>query len=171
MILDFIKRRYDSEIEKITSLDSRASNLIGFVSVVVGLIIGGGAFKISIIAGRVELWFPFFGGIILLLLSIFFGLASFRTRNWAEAPDFNTLFNVLTDPVQYDPNQYNYDNILKANAQAMIEATTNTSRRNRVKIDHMDRSWWFLIFGLISVGIFLGIFAFGGGAIQNDRLR
>ena len=63
MILEFIKRRYEAEIEKITNLDGKANNLIGFVAVVVGLIVGGGAFKISIISAHIELWSPFFGGL------------------------------------------------------------------------------------------------------------
>ena len=168
MILEFIKRRYEAEIEKITNLDGKANNLIGFVAVVVGLIVGGGAFKISIISAHIELWSPFFGGITLLLLSIFFGLFSSRIRNWAEAPDFNTLFTVLTNPDQYDPAEYNYQNLLKANAQAMIYATTYNVSRNKQKISHLDKSWRFLIFGLVLVGIFLAIFAFSGAAVQND---
>jgi hypothetical protein len=169
MIVEFIKRRYDAEIEKITNLDGKANNLIGFVAVVVGLIVGGGAFKISIIAAHIELWSPFFGGIALLLLSIFFALFLSRIRNWAEAPDFNTLFTVLTSPDQYDPTLYNYQNVLKANAQAMIDATTNNVSTNKQKISHLDKSWWLLIFGLVLVGIFLGIFASSGAAVQNDK--
>jgi hypothetical protein len=35
MILEFIKRRYDAEIEKITNLDGKANNLIGFVEILI----------------------------------------------------------------------------------------------------------------------------------------
>ena len=164
MILDLIRGRYDSEQEKLTNLDGKASNLIGFVSVVVGLIVGGGAFKLSIIAGTFYLWLPYFGGVVLLLASIFFGLKAFAIRNWLVAPDVNALFPILADT----NNSYSYDTVLKATAGAMVTALSDTESKNKNKSDHIDHSWWLLIFGLIAVGIFLGIFAFSGAAIQND---
>jgi hypothetical protein len=169
MILEFIKRRYDGEMEKITSSDSKASNLIGFVSVVIGLVVGGGAFKISVIAAQIYLWPFYFGGVVLLLLSIFFGLRSFIIRNWKVAPEVQALLDILMDTTTpYTEQQYGI--ILKASAKAMVEATTHTELKNKAKADYIYSSWRFLIIGLVLMGIFLAIFAFSGAAVQNDKL-
>ena len=42
VIFELIKRRFDNEGERTNSLDGKAGNFVGFVSVVVGLLLGGG---------------------------------------------------------------------------------------------------------------------------------
>jgi hypothetical protein len=44
LIFDLIKRRFDAERDTSNNLDSKASSLIGFVSIVVGLVLGGEAY-------------------------------------------------------------------------------------------------------------------------------
>ena len=43
LIFDLIKRRFDGEIDRANKLDSKAGSMVGFVSVVVGLTLGGGS--------------------------------------------------------------------------------------------------------------------------------
>ena len=43
LIFDLIKRRFDSETDRLNNLDSKASSLVGFVSIVVSLVLGGGS--------------------------------------------------------------------------------------------------------------------------------
>ena len=41
LIFDLIKRRFGGEIYRANELDSKAGNMAGFVSVVIGLLLGG----------------------------------------------------------------------------------------------------------------------------------
>ncbi len=46
LIFELIKRRLDNEWRRINDLDSKANNLVGFVSVVISLLLGAGNFRI-----------------------------------------------------------------------------------------------------------------------------
>ncbi len=74
LVFELIKRRWDSISQHTSTLDTKAASLIGFVSIVVGLLVGGGTFEVSEIASLYFLYIPYFASIAFLLSSIIFGL-------------------------------------------------------------------------------------------------
>lgn len=162
LIFELIKRRYDSEMDKIASLDNKSASLIGFVSVVVGLIVGGGSFKFSIIASELYLSVPYFFSVGSLLFSIFMGLRAFRNRNWLVAPNVVELLINKTQP------NVSYSQVLQETGNVMVDAIIDATDKNRARADNINRSWIALIAGLLSVFIFLMIFVLSGAAVIND---
>jgi hypothetical protein len=128
-------------------LDSKAGNLIGFISVVVGLLLGAGALKIEAMTSD---YFPsviFFVGIGILLASIGLALASFRVRTWIAVPNVTTLINNYTTVP--------YDEVLKRNGGEMAKAVVDSVIQNDNKANLLRVSWYFLISGLCTMFIFV----------------
>jgi hypothetical protein len=160
LIFELIKDRYDKELDKIANFDNKASSLVGFVSIVVGILLGGGTFKLSVIASYYYLAVPYFIGIGVLLVSIFFSLRAYRIRQWRIVPNVAVLLEKYTDRP--------YQNVLRTNGATMAEAIKGFEKQNKDKADNINNSWKLLIAGLSIVFIFLMIFTFSGAAIQND---
>jgi hypothetical protein len=71
LIFELIKGRPDNEWRRINDLDSKANNLVGFVSVVISLLLGATAFKLSsALKCNIDLSILYFIGIGLLLAQI-----------------------------------------------------------------------------------------------------
>ena len=155
LIFDLIKRRYDTENNRITNLDSKAASLIGFVSVVVGLVVGGGTFKISIISAYFHLFITYFTGIGVLLSSIFCGLMAYKERKFLVAPNIQTLVKKYKDKP--------YSTTLRKNAMAMDAAIQDMERTNKRKANYITVSWILLIAGFVIVFIFVMMFAWPNG--------
>ena len=98
LIFELIKRRWDSISQHTSTLDTKAASLVGFVSIVVGLVVGGGTFEVSVIASSYLLYITYFASIAFLLSSIFFGLKAFKEkRNYAiVVPDIRVLLEKYT---------------------------------------------------------------------------
>jgi hypothetical protein len=156
LIFELIKRRYDSVSQNVSTLDTKAAQLIGFVSVVVGLVVGGGAFPVSKIVTSYTLYIPYFASLALLLTSISFGLKAFREkRGFLTAPDVQVLLKKYTEP------NVLYSDVLQTSGLAMVDAIVNNERSNRQKARDINWSWIFLLGGLGSLLILLVLSAFG----------
>ena len=93
LIFDLIKRRFDSESDRTKNLDDKAGNLVGFVSVLVGLLLGAGSIlsggeilKSSILISSLGLNLPYFVGVASLLTSIGCALIALKIRRWITVP-------------------------------------------------------------------------------------
>jgi hypothetical protein len=161
LIFDLIKRRYDDVLKDINALDTKSASLIGFVSVVAGLIIGGGTFDISAIAKSYILYIPYFLSIGFLIASILFGLKAFRQRNYPVAPNVEVLLK------RYTKRDILYSDVLRTSSTAMVEAINIIEKSNRKKADDINRSWVLLILGLGIVLVFLMIFIFSATSLDN----
>ena len=93
MIFELIKRRYDSEWNRVKDLESKANNLIGFVSIIVGLLLGSGTFKLSAALLYSLVSIPYFLGVGILLVSIEFALGAVRVRRYGALPDVRDLLD------------------------------------------------------------------------------
>jgi MFS family permease len=150
LIFELIKRRLDDESARTDNLDGKASNLIGFVSVVVGLLLGTGTFTLPVIADNFSYSIPYFGSIVLLLVSIVIGLFAFRVRQWIVVPDVNYLLEEYTSKP--------FSEVLKPNAVEMANAVSDAEKKNGSKADLINWSWYFLIAGLALMLVFLLIY-------------
>lgn len=148
LIFDLIKRRFDAEGERTSSLDGKAGNLVGYVSVVVGLLLGGGGlfsggaiFKSSLLVssshGNSLIYFI---GVALLLGSIGLSLTALKVRRWITVPNVQTLISdYITLP---------YSEVLQRNAVEMANAVSNAEKQNNSKGKLIEWSWYLLISGL-----------------------
>jgi hypothetical protein len=155
LILELVKRRYDGVLQNASALDTKAATLVGFVSVVVGLIVGGGTFDVSVIAGSILLYVPYFTSIVILLASIFFGLQAYREkRNYPIVPDVRALLS------KYTRENVSYSQVLRSTAGTMDYYIEVIERSNEQKAHDINKSWYLLLIGLVSVLVLLVFFTF-----------
>jgi Na+/phosphate symporter len=142
LIFDLVKRRLDGESTRLSNLDSKATNLIGFISVVVGLLLGGSAFAPAGISNQ-ALSVPYFVGISLLITSIILALLATKVMKWIAIPDVEYLRQEYT--------KLAYGEVLRRNAGEMINAVMDAEKKNNKKAQLIGWSWYCLVGGLIIV--------------------
>jgi hypothetical protein len=164
LIFELIKRRFDGEGERTNSLDGKAGNLVGFISVVVGLFLGGGSLlsggnisNSSALFSNHLLASLYFIGVGSLLLSIGSALCALRVRKWITVPNVNTL---ISDYVTLPCSE-----VLRRNAGEMAKAVSKTEEQNNSKAKFIEWSWYLLIAGLSIMFACAMIFAVTGSMI------
>lgn len=161
LLFELIKRRLDNEGQRTNDLDNKASNLIGFTSVVVGILLGAGTFKLSSLLSAPGLSVLYFIGIGILLLSVVLALGGFKVRSWSDVPDVLYVIKEYT--------KLRYDEVLQRNAGEMAKVVSDSENKNNRKAHLINYSWYFLIAGLSLVFIFVIAFiAAGAGISTND---
>lgn len=90
LIYDLINNRYCLEWKRISDLDGKASNVIGFIGIILSLYAGLGSFLLDKIRTN-EFYIYFFViflvGIILLMCSILYGLKTYNIKEWTVVPN------------------------------------------------------------------------------------
>ena len=150
LIFDLIKRRFDGEIDRANKLDGKANNMVGFVSVVIGLTLGGGSaltggnlFKDLSLLTNQNSTILYFVGITVLLISIGCALIALKVRKWTVVPNVNTLIEKYT--------KLDYSEVLKRNAGEMRHSITSSEKKNKNKAKFIDLSWYALLLGLVLI--------------------
>ena len=156
LILNLIERRYDYELQRTTDFDSKASGLIGYVTIVTGLLVGLGTFDILDKLSKVEFFVPYFSGIGLLLFSIVSSLMAIRIKKYTVVAEFGPLREVLGDPA------FEYRSVIRRVFISFGNAIANNSVQNDDKARWIQRSWFSLIMGLILVLTYVMIFLYEG---------
>jgi hypothetical protein len=155
LIYDLVKRRYDSEWQRINNLDGKANSLVGYISLVTGFLLGSATFAMSsALICRPALSSVYFCGIGILIVSIVLALLATRIRKWPNVPDVKFLLEKYTS----EP----YDVVLKTNAATMADAISDIEAQNKEKAMYINRCWYFLICGLILVFVFVILFTVTG---------
>lgn len=155
LIYDLIKRRYDSEWQRINNLDGKANSLVGYISLVTGFLLGSATFAMSsALICRPLLSSVYFCGIAVLIASIVLALLATRVRIWPNVPNVKVLLESYTTQP--------YDVVLKTNAATMAEAISEIEVQNNEKATYINRCWYFLIGGLILVLVFVILFTVTG---------
>jgi uncharacterized membrane protein HdeD (DUF308 family) len=90
-ILDFVEKRYNFELQRLRDLDTKASNLIGYVSVITTLILGIGAFGFLSNLSEKSYSIIYFVGIFALVSSITVSLVSMMARRYEFRPTFDDI--------------------------------------------------------------------------------
>jgi hypothetical protein len=157
LLLDLVKRRYDSEVQRINDLDSKANNMTGYVSIVISLLIGTGTFGVL---GKLSIfvyYIPYFIGIILLAVSFLFSLSAIAIRKYPFVPKPETLIEVyLTKKSRV---------VTRKVLATMAAAVTNIREQNEDKALKITFSWGFLIAGLVAILIFALVLALSNNVI------
>jgi hypothetical protein len=161
LIFDLIKRRYDSELEINNSFDTKASSLVGFVSILIGLLFVSGTFELSVITSNPILSTSYFLGTSLLVGSIIFSLLAFRIRRFIIVPDVNQLLNDYSDRP--------YLEVLKRTGATMQVAVEDIEKKNADKAKWIRISWYSLMVGIVILFVFLGLYATIGMEIKNAQ--
>jgi hypothetical protein len=161
LILDLVKRRYDSELARTKDLDSKAGSLIGFVSVVVGLLVGLGTIDLLSKLVKLEYSIPYFLGIGILLLSIVISLFSIKVRKWPFVPSVVPLTN------KYFSIPYKL--AIKRIAKTMAWAVTVMELKNNGKARLINWSWYLLILGLSFVLLFVIVTTATGNLVMTGN--
>lgn len=150
LIFELIKSRYDDELEKINSMDNKASSLAGFISILVGLVFVSGSFELSVIASNIILSIPYFLGTGLLVYSILFAMLAFRIRTYKIAPDVDVLLKKYTTK--------EFTEVLRTNAATMKKAVEDMEEKNHDKAEWISLSWYFLMVGIGIIFIFFALY-------------
>ncbi|HEX6294533.1 MAG TPA: hypothetical protein VFZ46_05210 [Nitrososphaeraceae archaeon] len=145
-IFELIRKRMDDEFERINNLDNKANNIIGFTSLIVGILVGIGTLEIF---SKTELYYSFIYliGIGMLLTSILYSLWAFKVRKWTVVPKVQTLIAKYTT--------LEYEEVLKRNAGEMAKAVLILEKNNDEKARFLILSWYSLISGLSILFIFI----------------
>lgn len=164
LAFELISKHYQSELELRKELDGKAGNLIGYVTIVTGLLIGLGTFSIIDSLQKPEYYLPYFVGIASLIISIVFSLGAVRVRKWVIVPDVEKLWDaVMRDPV------FTYNTVIKRVGVDMVDAVKSNHEYNEQKAKWTLISWYFLVFGLILIVIFAGIFITTDDKSDNEK--
>jgi hypothetical protein len=152
VVFDLIKRRYDSELARTDKLEGKGHNLIGYVSVVVGLLVGVGTFQILGKLTRPEYYIPYFLGIFLLLCSLIVALTAVKITQWNAVRDVKRLKEEYLKP------KYLYETVISKMTGAMADAVKKMEEKNKTKAVRIEWSWYILVAGLVSVVAYVVIF-------------
>lgn len=150
LIFELVRDRVKGEWDRSMAIDSKAGNLIGFTSIVIGLLLGGVSLNITLLAQSSVLSAVYFTGVGILLLSIFFSLLVIKTRTWTLVPDVKRLLDYYVSR--------SYQELLRSNAATMADAVKLSERNNTSKARFTHYSWYFLLSGLILVFLFMVLY-------------
>jgi hypothetical protein len=165
MLLDIVKRRYDAELQRTKDLDTKAGNLIGYVSIVTGLIVGLGTFSILEKLSSPQYYVPYIVGVAALLLSIIASLFALRVISWEFSGKIKQIEHYYNDVKRTN------ESIALVTFHSMIQAIVRNAEKNESKANKIMISWISLVIGISLLAIFASIFALtGGNTTSNNTL-
>lgn len=147
MLLDLVQKRYDLEIERLNNFESKANNLTGYISLIVGLLVGLGSFEMAEKMDKPHFFIPYFIGIVLLLTSFVFSLYASKIRTG----DF--FLNTQAMIEKYTDLEIAYLTALSRILGTVTKLSSNIAKLNEKKANNIDKSWYFLIGGLIATSV------------------
>jgi hypothetical protein len=132
LLLSLTQRLYDAEVQRTKELDQKAGSLIGYVTIVTGLLIGLGTFSIPKLLASPLFFLLYILGIGLLLASIVSSLAAIRLRKWYSSPTIEDLNRYL------DNSSILYRSVVRTSFIRMGEATTENfiKKRSESELDN-----------------------------------
>jgi hypothetical protein len=162
LLAELTKQRYDAELQRTRDLDGKTGNLIGYVSIVTGLIVGLGTFSILEKLSGPQYYIPYLLGIGGLLVSIITSLLAVRTKVWKFSPGIQDLTKY------YQDGQADYEQLADIVIPAMIDALKQNFHDNNSKAGKVMISWIFLVVGIGSLVVYGAIFALTSNGTHNQ---
>jgi hypothetical protein len=162
LILNLTMKRYDTELQRISDLDSKANNMTGYVSIVISLLVGTGTFGVL---GKLSIstyYVPYFIGLVLLAVSFLFALSAIAIRKYEFVPKPETLIDeYLTEKSRV---------VTRKVLATIVAAVTEIREKNEDKALKIRFSWGFLIAGLIGIIMFTFILALNGNIVCPPKV-
>jgi hypothetical protein len=156
LIYSLINNRYRLELQRTNDLDGKASSIIGFVGVMVNLQAGIGTFLLSKIPSThkfyIYLYLLFLSGIIFLICSILCGLMAYKIKRWKVVPDSDYLIQ------EYAKKDKKRIDLIRIVSAEISDAITRNKEINDEKVNFINKSYIYLIFGIFMIFIFVNIF-------------
>jgi hypothetical protein len=151
LIYDLVKARYNDALNHWNSLDNKASNLIGYVTIVTGLLVGIGTFDMFDKINLPILYILFFIGLVFLVLSITTSLITVKIRFYYVVPSAEEIEMIFN-------KNWKYRTIVRQTFIAMVDSLKRIDIHNNSKVFWLGWSWYFLVAGILTLVIFLIMF-------------
>ena len=149
-VYDTLVKRFEHHIEIRESLDNKANNMIGYITIIIGLLIGLGAFDLFTKTTEFKLSYYFYiSGIIALLLSIILSLLCVKISKYMIYTKLEELEADWENPRQ-NSMQVRISLIRKLFASINIVMDGN---KRKVKL--LLGCWISLVAGIILLMVFL----------------
>lgn len=149
VIHDEVVRRFQYESERTKRLDDKASNVMGFVGIITGLVSGLGALALKVPTNLIEVTAAilFFLTIIALICSFVFSLIGYQIKRFTVVPDAYFLIGAYEGK---DKERILRD--LNDNYAVAIEE--NMTLNNR-KVTHINRAMYALFLAILLIPLFV----------------
>ena len=143
-------------------MDSKAGSLIGYVTIVTGLIVGLGTFSILDKLSLPLYYIPYFVGIAALLLSIILSLFAIKVRPWEVSPPVEKLEDYYKDSKRV------YKSVVVTVLFHISQAVKVNLDSNQSKATRISLSWICLVIGIGSMVIYAGIIVATAGSNKTE---
>ena len=144
-LFDLISQRQSQEWQRVHDLDTKASNTIGFVSIIVGFLLGVRSLGVG---SMLTLWelITFSIGIASLIIALVYALLAFRVRKWQLVPNVKTVIEEYTSK----PLSESIQRIGGEMSKVILEL----EKGNNTKAVYVQSAWIFTLFGIFMVFIY-----------------
>ncbi len=153
LIYELINDRFRLEWQRTNDLDGKASNIVGFVGIIITLQAGLGIFLLKEIPKTFEFYFIFsvlfLSSIIFLICSILCGLKACYIKKWGVVPDPEHLIE------KYAKEDRNRIDILRIVSQEISDTVKKNETANEDKATFIRYGFMFLVLGIAMVIMFM----------------
>lgn len=152
LLFNLISETYISEEKRLNIVDEKASKLVIFVGILIGLQSSFGSLLLKSIPkdnGFYNWYMAFFILIIVFLLaSIICGLYAYQFESWKVAPKTSRM-------IEYGKENISKDDILRMVSKERSDAVEENENKLESKIKRIKCGFAFLLLGIISTLIFI----------------
>lgn len=151
-VYKMISKEYNLDRIMINNINDRASKIILFVGILVGLLTTFGSLLLTDISKN-SIFYSFYVrafilSILFLVVSIIWALYAYKIIEWTYAPVPKTL-------IQYLDGGESLNFILKKVINGKCKAITDNKSKFKSKIKFINISYFFFLLGLITLLIFI----------------
>lgn len=147
LIFELIRERFDQEWSRIGELDDKAANIIGFVGIIAGFLLGiESLILVQTPTLNALLVILYLLGIGFLMVSMILGLMAYRVRRWEVVPNVRVLIEEYTTKTHTE--------VLRRVAGETSLVVQQIKDQSNEKAGLIRRAWAFLILGLTTVLIY-----------------
>ena len=144
-----VAKRFQYESERTKHLDDKASNIIGFVGIITGLISTIGGFLLGMPQTPFEIFAAvlFFDVLILLVISFVCGLAAYHIKKFTVVPDAYFLIGAY--------EKEDKERVLRDLNDNYAVAIEENLKLNDKKVEYVKSAMYALFVGILLVPFFV----------------